>query len=98
MHMNHTIHNFLQNRLCIDTISTGVVKLATTSKALRQGEAGDFSENIDLIYDPDMDSDHYSDSIKLFDLRSPLLDLRVTVYPDSESRPVGVCHSTTSAV
>ena len=58
----------------------------------------DFSENVDLIYDPDMDSDHCSDSIKLFDLRSPLLDLGVTVYPDGGSRPVGVCRSTTSVV
>src|SRR4051812_8639349 len=41
MHMNHTIHNFLQkNKLCIDTISTSAVTLATTSKALRQGKAG----------------------------------------------------------
>ena len=86
--MNHTIHNFLKNKLCIDTISTGVVKLATTCKALRQGEAGG----------PNMDSDHHSDSIKPFDLRSPLLDLRVTVYPDGGSRPVGVCRSTTSVV
>src|SRR3954467_4664305 len=40
MHMNHVIHNFLRNKFCIDTLSTGVVKLATTSNALRQGEAG----------------------------------------------------------
>src|SRR3954463_3798803 len=38
-----------KNKLCIDTISTGVVKLATTSKALRQGEANRISHMRDLI-------------------------------------------------
>jgi methyl coenzyme M reductase beta subunit len=71
MHISHTIHNILQNKLCIETISIGVVNLATTSKALRQGEAGGpasriaggdrrgsarrFLENADQICIPVMD-------------------------------------------
>ena len=43
-------------------------------------------------------SDPDSDSIKLFDLRSPHPGLRVTVYPDGGNRPVGVCRSMTLVV
>ena len=41
-HAHEPYHSQLpaKNKLCVDTISTGVVKLATVSKALRQGEAG----------------------------------------------------------
>ena len=45
-----------------------------------------------IVYDLDSDLTNH------IDLRVLQLDLRVTVYPDGENRPVGVCRSTTSRI
>src|SRR3954462_9411820 len=52
MHMNHTIHNFLQKQVMHRyNIYRRCDQLATTSKALRQGEAGGPIRSNFLIFD-----------------------------------------------